>query len=138
VPVSDGFREFVIEQLEQCARDIRWKGMFGGVGIYCGEYFFALISNDRLFFKVDDQTRGHFEAEGMEPFRPYGDHGEVMSYYEVPLGALEAPDDLRVWVRHAVDVARRAAASPRQKRRRPPGDVSPRTISRAQRKRRGA
>src|SRR5437868_7009537 len=43
--VSDSFRVFVLEQLEQTTRDIRAKRMFGGVGIYAGEDFFALIDN---------------------------------------------------------------------------------------------
>src|SRR5688572_17362051 len=109
MPVTDSFRDFVLEQLEQCARDIRPKRMFGAVGIYCGEHFFAVIGDDRLYFKVDDQTRPTFEAHGMQPFRPYGDAGESMNYYEVPLGVLEAPDELRTWARDAVSVAQRAA-----------------------------
>ena len=118
MPVSAGFRDFVVEQLEQCARDIRAKRMFGAVGIYSGEYFFAVIDDDRLYFKVDDQTRPTFEAEGMEPARITASDGEVMTlgYYEVPLGVLEAPDDLRTWVRDAVAVAQRAAAAKRPRR----------------------
>jgi DNA transformation protein and related proteins len=119
--VSDGFRDFVVEQLEQCARDIRAKRMFGAVGIYSGEYFFAVIDDDRLYFKVDDQTRPTFEAEGMEPARITASDGEVMTlgYYEVPLGVLEAPEDLRKWVRDAVAVAQRAAAAKRPRRKSP-------------------
>ena len=116
MPVTDSFRDFVLEQLEQCARDVRAKRMFGAVGIYCGEYFFAVIGDDRVYFKVDDQTRPKFEAEGMQPFRPYGEAGESMNYYEVPLAVLEAPDDLRVWVRDAVAVAQRAAARKRSRK----------------------
>ena len=115
MPVSSGFLDFVVAQLEQAAREIQWKRMFGGVGFYCGEYFFALIANDRLYLKVDGETRQKFEAEGMKPFRPYGEHGEVMSYYEVPLGVLEAPEDLRVWVRDAVAAAQRAKQPARKK-----------------------
>ena len=116
MPVTDSFRDFVLEQLEQCARDIRAKRMFGAVGIYSGEYFFAVIGDDRLYFKVDDQTRPRFEAEGMQPFRPYGDAGESMNYYEVPLAVLEAPDELRTWVRDAVAVAQRAAVTKRPRK----------------------
>jgi len=115
MPVSDSFRDFVIEQLEQCTRDIRAKRMFGAVGIYSGESFFAVIDDDRLYFKVDAQTRPKFEAEGMEPARIVEKDGRVMTlgYYEVPLGALEAPDDLRKWVHDAIAVAQRAAAAKR-------------------------
>jgi DNA transformation protein and related proteins len=120
MPVSDSFRDFVIEQLEHCARDIRAKRMFGAVGIYSGESFFAVIDEDRLYFKVDAQTRAKFEAEGMEPARIVASNGEVMTlgYYEVPLGALEAPDELRKWVHDAVAVAQRAAAARRPRKSR--------------------
>jgi len=114
MPVTDSFRHFVLDQLEQCARGIQAKRMFGGIGIYCGDLFFALIMHDRLYFKVDDQTRPRFEAEGMEPCRPYGDSLAAIKYYEVPPGALESPDDLRAWVRDAVAVAQRAATRRRR------------------------
>jgi DNA transformation protein len=31
--------------------------MFGGVGIYSGDLFFALIADDTVYFKADDSTR---------------------------------------------------------------------------------
>lgn len=108
--VTDSFREFVLDQLDQCAREIRAKRMFGAVGIYSGEFFFAVIDDDRVYFKVDDQTRPQYEAAGMSPAR-IGTEPEqmVLSYYEVPPAALEAPDELRQWVRDAIAAAERAA-----------------------------
>lgn len=82
--------------------------MFGGVGIYAGRLFFALIADDTLYFKVDDSTRGDFEARGMGPFRPYGADGEAMQYYQVPEELLEDPEALRPWAEGAIAVARRA------------------------------
>jgi TfoX/Sxy family transcriptional regulator of competence genes len=32
-----------------------------------------------------------------------------MPYYEVPLDVLESPEDLRLWMGKAIEVARRAA-----------------------------
>jgi DNA transformation protein len=118
MPVSDSFRAFVLEQLEQCARDVRAKRMFGAVGIYAGDDFFAVIDEDRLYFKVDDQTRPKFEAEGMEPARIVTKDGEVMTlgYYGVPIGVLEAPDELRTWVKDAVAVAQRASLRKRPRK----------------------
>ena len=82
--------------------------MFGGVGIYAAELFFALLDDDTLYFKVDDGTRPQFEDRGMAPFRPYGEDGEVMGYSEVPADVLEDPEELRAWVGAALGVARRA------------------------------
>ena len=82
--------------------------MFGGVGIYAGELFFALLDDDTMYFKVDDATRTQFVDRGMGPFRPYGESGEVMQYYEVPADVLEDPEALGAWVEAAIAVARRA------------------------------
>jgi DNA transformation protein len=82
--------------------------MFGGVGIYAGEVFFALIAEDTLYLKVDDLNRPDFEARGMGPFRPYGEGGEVMQYYQVPADVLEDAEALRPWAESAIAVARRS------------------------------
>ncbi len=68
--VSPSFRDFVADQLGAGVRALRLRPMFGGVGIYSGERFFALIDDDRLYFKVDAENRPDFEAQGMGPFRP--------------------------------------------------------------------
>jgi DNA transformation protein and related proteins len=107
MPVSSSFRIFVVDQLGRVLPQVRTRGMFGGVGIYAGNVFFALIADDTLYFKVDDSNRADFEARGLGPFRPYGHGGEVMQYYEVPPDLLESPEDLRPWAEKAVAVARR-------------------------------
>jgi DNA transformation protein len=106
--VSDGFRAFALEQLRRTIPDVRARSMFGGVGVYAGDLFFALMDDDVLYFKVDDSNRGRFEARGMGPFRPYGDGGEVMQYYEVPADVLEDVDLLTSWVEASVAVAKNA------------------------------
>ena len=116
--VTDGFRAFVLEQLEQAARGLHVRAMFGGVGIYAGEWFFGLIANDVLYFKVDDETRPNYTAQGMQPFRPYGDEGETMGYYQVPVTLIEDPDALRPWVANAIAVARRSKRKSRRTRAR--------------------
>jgi DNA transformation protein len=90
--------------------------MFGGVGIYSDELFFALIDDDVLYLKTDASTRADFEALGMPPFRPTGDAGETMGYHQVPPDVLENPDALARWVNTALSVARQARA--RRSRRR--------------------
>jgi DNA transformation protein len=103
----------VLEQLRRCVAGIRARSMFGGVGIYGGELFFGLIDDDVLYFKVDETNRPDFEARGMGPFRPYGEHGEVMQYYQVPEDLLEDSELLGQWAERAIAVARRAKKSRR-------------------------
>jgi DNA transformation protein len=106
--VSPSFRTFVLEQLGRCVQGVRGRSMFGGVGIYAGELFFALIADDTLYFKVDDSNRPDFEARDRGAFRPYGEGGEVMQYYQVPEELLEDPETLGQWAEKAITVARRA------------------------------
>jgi DNA transformation protein len=89
--------------------------MFGGVGIYSGELFFALIADDTLYFKVDDSNRPDFERLEMRPFQPYGEAGEVMQYYQVPAELLEEPDALRPWAAKSVAVAATKKAKGKRK-----------------------
>ena len=112
--VSPTFRTYVIDQLGRVATGIRSRGMFGGVGIYSGEWFFALIDDDTLYLKVDDSNRPDFEAAGMGPFRPFGEGGEVMQYYEVPAELLEGGEQLGPWVNKAIEAARRAKRKQRR------------------------
>ena len=113
--VRPEYRDFVLDQLGRVP-DLRSRRMFGGVGIYSGDYFFALIAADELFFKVDDSTRAGYEAAGSEPFRPVINRREVsMSYWSVPVEVLEDPAELALWARAAIRAA--ASAPPKPKRR---------------------
>jgi DNA transformation protein len=106
VSVSSSFQVLVLDQLTRAIPRIRARPMFGGVGIYSGDLFFALIADDTVYFKVDDSTRPDFVARGMGPFRPFGDDGGTMQYYQLPEDLLEDPDALRPWAEKAVAIAR--------------------------------
>ena len=105
--VSASFKSFVIDQLARALPRVRARSMFGGVGIYAGDVFFALIADDTLYLKVDDATRAEFEALGSAPFQPYGDARETMQYYDVPPDLLEDSDGLRPWAEKAIAAAMR-------------------------------
>jgi DNA transformation protein len=111
--VSESYRVFVLEQLGRVA-PVTAKSMFGGVGIYAQGLFFALIAEDRLYFKVDDSTRPDFEHFGMEPFRPFGEDG-AMGYYEVPADVVEDALQLAPWMNKAIDVAAKAKQGKRKR-----------------------
>jgi DNA transformation protein len=105
--VSVSFLTFVLEQLAG-VRDVSWRRMFGGIGLYSGEWFFALIDNDTLFFKVDGSTRAHYRRRKMPPFRPDPKGPAMEGYYQVPPSVLEDADELARWSADAVDVSRAA------------------------------
>ena len=106
MPISKTFRDFIVEQFGRVT-PVTARSMFGGVGLYAQGLFFALIAEDRLYFKVDDSTRGGYERLGREPFRPFGEE-KAMGYYEVPADVLEDIAQLEPWMQKAIDVARNA------------------------------
>ena len=114
--VNPSFRTFVLEQMARATPRVRGREMFGGVGIYSGELFFALIDDDMVYFKVDETNRSDFEARGMRPFQPNGPGGEVMQYFQVPAELLEDVEALRPWIERALAVAQRKFDRRRRRR----------------------
>lgn len=117
--VTPEFRDFVLDQLAGVPQ-LRAKRMFGGVGLYAGERFFAILAADELFFKVGAGNRAAYEAAGSEPFRPVLDRPVSMSYWRVPIEVLEDPAVLGEWAKDAIAAAETAAAGRRKPAKRRP------------------
>jgi DNA transformation protein len=124
MPRSREFVEFVLEQMTLFGH-ARARAMFGGYGIYRDDRIFAIIVDDRLYFKTDAATRGEFEAKGLGPFT-YIMRGKpvTMPYFEAPPEVFEEPDTMRHWARLAYDAAGRSGkaktpAKPRRRRAKP-------------------
>lgn len=118
--VSSTFLAFVLEQLTT-VRDVSSRRLFGGVGIYSGDEFFAIVDDDTLFFKVDDASRATYREAGMPPFRPMKDKPPMEGYYQVPVAVLEDADALAAWAAVAIAVAARARIKFTGQRRGPAG-----------------
>jgi DNA transformation protein and related proteins len=121
MPVSSDFLAYVLDQLERLGQlgEVSSRRMFGGAGLYCGEHFFGLIADDVLYLRVDDANRGDYVSRGMEQFRPYPERPQVsMSYYEIPPEVLDAAAECVRWAQRSVEVAVRAAAIRKPRRRR--------------------
>ncbi len=105
--VSPSYQAFIVEQLAPHL-PVRAQAMFGAVGLYTGEVFFAVIADDTLYFRTDAQTRADYEAAQMPAFAPYRNPNRVLPYHAVPIHILEDEDQLQVWVERAVAAAERA------------------------------
>jgi DNA transformation protein len=104
--VSASFLEFVLDQLDACG-PITAKRMFGGVGLYAGDRFFAVMMDDTIYLKVDDATRPSYEAAGSRAFNPFPEKSATgsLQYFEVPLAVLEDADELARWATKSIAVA---------------------------------
>lgn len=109
--------EFVTHCLELLGAlgPARARRMFSGHGIYVNELFLALILNDTLYLKADDETRPQFQQAGSQPFDYATRDGRrvVMAYWTAPQEAMESPALMLPWARLAMASALRAAASKR-------------------------
>lgn len=121
--VDAGYVAYVLDQLSAFG-NVTARKMFGGAGLYYRGLTFALIANDELYLKVDDTNRADYEAQGSQPFRPFEDKAVVMSYYQIPPGVLDDPDELKLWAHKAFAIAERAAE---KKARRAPRQTAPKT-----------
>lgn len=117
------FLEFVLDQLSRIPA-VTSRRMFGGIGLYQGPVFFAIIDDGRLYFVTDDETRACYVSRRMGPFE-YTPGKFIRTYYEVPIDVLENDTELQEWAREAVAA---------QKRR---GTKKTRTKRTAPRKKRG-
>ncbi len=102
------FPEFVLETLH-IWRPVSSRRMFGGHGIYHAGVMFALVSDGTLYLKVDDESRGAFEAAGLLPF-VYEAKGRrvALSYHRAPDAMLDEPDVAREWAERGWQAALRA------------------------------
>jgi len=115
--VSDNYRTYIVEQLAALP-GLSTRRMFGGLGLYSGEWFFALIDDDVLYFKVDDANRDDYTSRGMKAFMPFPGQPSL-GYFQVPPEVIEEAEDLARWAKRSVEVAQRAGVKKRRVRLKP-------------------
>jgi DNA transformation protein len=108
---SDTFAEFLREQLAPLGR-LTIRRMFGKSGVFCDGVMFGMVTENTLYFRVDDQNRVTFkEAQSFPPLN-YEKKGCTidLSFWRVPERLFDEPDELVSWARAALAAARRVAA----------------------------
>ena len=115
----NSFVEHVVEMLQPLG-DVSARSMFGGWGVYCDGLMFALIANDELYLKGDDQTKAEYAAASMAPFTyesRKGNERVVTSYYAVTAEAMDDPALLLQWARKGVAAAARGVDAKKPKKK---------------------
>ena len=100
---------------------VRSKRMFGAVGIYIDGLFCAIIDDDCLYFKADDDNEAQFRAAHCAQFT-YEKQGELcaLRYYRVPDEAMDDAGDLLRWARLGMAAALRKQAQPPARKKKLP------------------
>jgi DNA transformation protein and related proteins len=120
---SDGFAEFLREQLAPLGH-VTLRRMFGKSGVFCDGVMLGMVTDNTLYFRVDDQNRETFREAKSAPPLNYRKRGTTidLSFWRVPERLFDEPDELIAWAQAALAAARRVAtkqqpAAPKQKSR---------------------
>ena len=108
---SDSFAEFLCEQLAPLGR-VTMRSMFGKTGVFCNGLMFGMVTDDTLYFRVDDHNRAVFKEAESAPSLSYEKQGRAidLAFWRAPERLLDEPDVLVTWARAALAAARRVAA----------------------------
>jgi DNA transformation protein and related proteins len=107
---SETYADFLREQLAPLGR-LSLRRMFGKTGVFCDGVMFAVVTENTLYLRVDDQNREIFkEAESFPPLN-YAKGGATidLSFWRVPERLFDEPDQLITWARAALAAAHRVA-----------------------------
>ena len=107
---GERFEDRVHDRLWLRSARSRPRPMFGGRGFYWRETIFGIVHRDRLYFRVDDRSKGNFESRGMGPFR-LNERQTLNSYYEVPPDVLADPEAVLSWAKEAIRAAQSSTSS---------------------------
>ena len=108
---SDVFAEFLRDQLAPLGR-ITMRRMFGKTGVFCDAVMFGMVTENTLYFRVDDQNQMTFQEAKSFPPLNYQKKGCTidLSFWRVPERLFDEPDEFVNWARAAL-AARRVAAT---------------------------
>lgn len=104
MPLNSPFVKHALDALNAVA-PVSFRRIFNGVGIYHKGVQFAIILQDQLFFRASEDSRCLFEAQKMPAFQPRGADLIESFFYQLPDELLDKPDELKYWMRIAVEAA---------------------------------
>ena len=108
---SESFAEFLREQLAPLG-GITMRRMFGKTGVFCDGVMFAVVADNTLYLRVDDENKETFkEAEAYPPLS-YEKGGDTidLSFWRIPERLFDEPEEFVAWARVALAAAHRVAA----------------------------
>lgn len=98
--------------------DVNARRMFGGHGLFLDGLMFALIADNQLYFKADEQSRDAFIERDLPAFTYRKRSGTfALSYYLAPEEVMEDLAAMSEWGNLAFAAALRAAAGKARKHR---------------------
>ena len=107
---SDSFKEFLHEQLDPLGH-VTLRRMFGKTGVFCDGLMLGMVTDDTLYFRVDEHNKAAFQEAAAFPPLNYEKKGETidLAFWRAPERLFDEPDEFVTWAREALAAARRVA-----------------------------
>ena len=93
----------LVDRIGGVVDDIEARMMLGTVGLFAGDQQFGVLDDERVFLRVDDDSRSVFEEAGTQPYS--ASDVKQAAYLEVPDGVVKDTDMLAAWVQRAIEAA---------------------------------
>jgi len=108
---SDSFAEFLQEQLAPLGH-VTMRRMFGKTGVFCDGVMLGMVTDNTLYFRVDDDNKEFLKEAAASPPLNYAKQGETidLAFWRAPERLFDEPDELVAWARAALGAAHRVAA----------------------------
>jgi DNA transformation protein len=94
------------------------RRMFGAEGLFRDGLMFAIVYDEKLYFKTSEESRQAFIVEGAGPlfYKFKNAEGVLTSYYELPDRLYDDPEELADWARRAFAVALKSPTAQKKKK----------------------
>ena len=104
------FVSFVLE-LMQSIGPVSARRMFGGYGIFLDHLMFAIIVDNVLYLKTNQETETAFKTRGLDAFKYTKQGKEIsLSYYQAPDEVFEDHNEMIIWANMAYSAATRKSS----------------------------
>jgi DNA transformation protein and related proteins len=93
---SDGFAELLRELLTPLGCCLTMRRMFGATGVFADGLMFGVVSDDTLYFRVDDHYRAAFREAASFPPLPMRRRAAplVLAFWRAPERLFDEPESL--------------------------------------------
>lgn len=93
-----------LHHLSQVA-PVNYRRIFTGVGVYHQGHLFALVADNRLYFRVDESSVAAYRERAMPALKPQAALFPGSHFYQLPDEVLHNPAELLFWMRAAVEAS---------------------------------
>jgi DNA transformation protein len=106
---KDEFIQYILSDVLREIAGITYRPMFGAYGLYREGVFFAILSEEKLYFKTDETTKADYLAHGSQPlnYLRLGKRAILKTYYEVPAEIMENQEEIVKWVERAYQAGKK-------------------------------